>query len=187
TSATVSGLSPSTAYTFTVKAKDAAGNVSPASSAVTVTTNPSTDPTDTQPPTAPGNLVEAGKTSSSVSLSWSASTDNVGVAGYDVYNGSTLATTVTGTSATVSGLQGGTSYTFTVKARDAAGNVSPASNAVTVTTDTGSGAAAWAAYTTYQVNDLVTYQGKTYRALQGHTAMPGWEPANVPALWAVVS
>ncbi|MCY9591363.1 bacillolysin [Paenibacillus chitinolyticus] len=187
TSATVSGLSPSTAYTFTVKAKDAAGNVSPASSPVTVTTSSSTDPTDTLPPTAPGNLVSTAKTSSSVSLSWSASTDNVGVAGYDVYNGSTLATTVTGTSATVSGLQGGTSYTFTVKARDAAGNVSPASNAVTVTTDTGSGAAAWAAYTTYQVNDLVTYQGKTYRALQGHTAMPGWEPANVPALWAVVS
>lgn len=186
-SATVSGLSPSTAYTFTVKAKDAAGNVSPASSPVTVTTNSSTDPSDTQPPTAPGNLVLTGKTATSVTLSWSASTDNKGVTGYDVYNGATLAASVTGTSATVSGLQGGTSYTFTVKAKDAAGNVSPASNAVTVVTDAGTGAAAWAVNTNYQINDLVTYQGKTYRAIQAHTSLPGWEPAIVPALWALVN
>ena len=69
-----------------------------------------------------------GTTSSSVSLSWSASSDNVGVTAYDVYRGSTLATTVTGsppaTTATVTGLSASTSYTFTVKARDAAGNTS---------------------------------------------------------------
>jgi hypothetical protein len=94
---------------------------------------------DTQPPSAPTNLHSTGTTSSSVSLAWTAATDNVGVAGYDVFNGSTKATSVTGTSATVSGLAASTSYTFTVKARDAAGNVSPASNAVTVST-TGGGA-----------------------------------------------
>jgi chitinase len=74
-----------------------------------------------------------------VSLAWTASTDNVGVSGYDVYRGSTRATTVTGTGATVGGLAAGTSYTFTVRARDAAGNVSAASNAVTVTTSGGGG------------------------------------------------
>ncbi|MFC9775305.1 carbohydrate-binding protein [Paenibacillus chitinolyticus] len=58
---------------------------------------------------------------------------------------------------------------------------------MTVTTDIGSSAATWTAYTTYQVNDLVTYQVKTYRTLQGHMAMPGWEMANVPALWTFVS
>ncbi len=74
-----------------------------------------------------------------MSLSWSASSDNVGVTGYDVYSGSNQVLTVSGTSATVSGLSAGTSYTFTVKARDAAGNVSAASNAVAVTTNAGSG------------------------------------------------
>src|SRR2546430_179248 len=69
---------------------------------------------DTQPPTAPANLASTGVTASSVSLSWSASSDNVGVTGYDVYNGTALATTVTGTSATVTGLAASTSYTFTV-------------------------------------------------------------------------
>ncbi|MEU9020237.1 glycoside hydrolase family 18 chitinase [Actinomadura sp. NPDC048394] len=90
---------------------------------------------DTQAPTAPANLHSTSKTATSVSLAWNASTDNVGVTGYDVYNGATKAATVTGTSATVSGLSAKTAYTFTVKAHDAAGNVSAASGAVSVTTD----------------------------------------------------
>ncbi|MFK4226163.1 carbohydrate binding domain-containing protein [Streptomyces sp. NPDC019890] len=94
---------------------------------------------DTQAPTTPTNLRSTGKTSSSVSLTWNASSDNVGVTGYDVYRGSTNVTTVTGTSATVSGLAASTSYSFTVRARDAAGNLSPASSAVSVTTDAGGG------------------------------------------------
>ena len=92
---------------------------------------------DTQAPTAPGTLRSTAKTSSSVSLAWNASTDNVGVTGYDVYQGTTKATTVSGTEATVSGLSAKTAYTFTVKAHDAAGNSSAASNSVSVTTDDG--------------------------------------------------
>ncbi|MFD5328459.1 carbohydrate binding domain-containing protein [Streptomyces sp. NPDC127092] len=95
--------------------------------------------TDTQAPTAPTGLRATGTTSSSVSLSWTAATDNVGVTGYDVYQGATRVSTVTGTGTTVGGLAAGTAYTFTVKARDAAGNVSPASSAVTATTQTGGG------------------------------------------------
>ncbi|MDX2675135.1 carbohydrate binding domain-containing protein [Streptomyces sp. NY05-11A] len=95
--------------------------------------------TDTQAPTAPGGLTSTGKTSASVSLAWNASTDNVGVTAYDVYSGSARVLTVSGTSATVGGLSASTGYTFTVKARDAAGNVSAASNAVSVTTNAGSG------------------------------------------------
>ncbi|MFG3027641.1 fibronectin type III domain-containing protein [Streptomyces sp. NPDC048253] len=94
---------------------------------------------DTQAPTAPGGLTSTGKTSSSVSLSWNAATDNVGVTGYDVYSGSAKVLTVSGTSATVSGLSPSTGYTFTVRARDAAGNTSAASNSVSVTTNAGGG------------------------------------------------
>jgi hypothetical protein len=94
---------------------------------------------DTQAPTAPGSLRSTGKTSSSVSLAWNASTDNVGVTAYDVYSGSNQVLSVSGTTATVGGLSPSTGYTFTVRARDAAGNTSPASNSVSVTTDAGGG------------------------------------------------
>ncbi|MBC2900403.1 carbohydrate binding domain-containing protein [Streptomyces cupreus] len=94
---------------------------------------------DTQAPTAPTSLRSTGKTSSSVSLAWNASTDNVGVTSYDIYSGSNQVLTVSGTSATVSGLSPSSAYTFTVRARDAAGNASAPSNSVSVTTDPGGG------------------------------------------------
>lgn len=89
---------------------------------------------DTTAPTAPANLTSTAKTATSVTLSWSASSDNVAVTGYNVYNGSALSTTVTGTTATVTGLTASTAYTFSVKAKDAAGNLSAASNVLSVTT-----------------------------------------------------
>lgn len=93
--------------------------------------------TDTVAPTAPGNLASTGKTSSSVSLAWTASTDNVGVTGYDVYRGADKVATSTTTAATVTGLSPRTAYAFTVRARDLAGNTSPVSNTAAVTTDDG--------------------------------------------------
>ena len=89
---------------------------------------------DTQPPTAPSNLVSTGSTAESVSLSWSASTDNVGVVGYNVYRGTALVGTTISLFFTVTGLSKGKSYTFTVKAKDAVGNLSLSSNTVTVKT-----------------------------------------------------
>ncbi|HHC79753.1 MAG TPA: T9SS type A sorting domain-containing protein [Flavobacteriia bacterium] len=127
----VTGLTASTAYAFSVKAKDAAGNVSAASNTVNVTTQA---PPDAQAPTAPSNLTASNVTQSSADLSWTASTDNVGVTGYDVYQGATVIATVTTTNYQVTGLAASTAYTFSVKAKDAAGNVSAASNSVTVTT-----------------------------------------------------
>lgn len=187
TTATISGLTAGTSYTFTIKAKDAAGNLSAASNIVNVSTT--TQPGgDTQAPTAPTNLASTAQTTSSITLSWAASTDNVGVTGYDVYNGAALATSVTGTTATISGLATDTSYTFTVKAKDAAGNGSAESNAVTVKTAAGTtnpGVSAWQANTAYTVGQLVTYSNKTYKCLQSHTSLSGWEPSNVPALWQV--
>jgi chitodextrinase len=134
----VTGLSPSTAYSFTIKAKDAANNLSSSSSALSVTTNAAAG--DTQAPTAPTGLTSPSKTSNSVSLSWTASTDNVGVTGYEIYNGSTLAGTTTGaTTYNVTGLTASTAYSFTVKAKDAANNVSAASSALSVTTNASGG------------------------------------------------
>jgi chitinase len=94
---------------------------------------------DTTPPSAPTNLRVTGTTSSSISLAWNASTDNVGVTGYDVYRGGTRVTTTTGTSYTDGGLAASTTYTYTVYARDAAGNVSPVSNQASGTTQGGGG------------------------------------------------
>ncbi|EFM11780.1 glycoside hydrolase family 5 [Paenibacillus curdlanolyticus YK9] len=91
---------------------------------------------DTTAPTAPTNLASPSKTASTVNLTWSASTDNVAVTGYDVYRGATLAGTTTSTSYTATGLTANTAYSFTVKAKDAAGNVSSASSALSVTTST---------------------------------------------------
>lgn len=128
----VTGLTPSTAYTFSVRAKDAAGNLSTASNTVNVTT---TAPVvDTTAPSAPTNLAASGTTSSSTNLSWTASTDNVAVTGYDVYQGATVIGTTASTTYNVTGLSASTAYTFSVKAKDAAGNVSTASNTVNVTT-----------------------------------------------------
>lgn len=94
---------------------------------------------DNQPPTTPTNLVANNPTSSTVALSWTASTDNIGVAGYDVYANGVLKTTVSGTSATVQGLASSTTYDFYVIAKDAAGNFSTQSNTATETTLAGTG------------------------------------------------
>ncbi len=90
---------------------------------------------DTQAPSAPSNLTASGTTQNSTSLSWNASTDNVGVAGYDIYrNGNYLAST-TSTSYNVSGLSANTTYSFYVKALDDADNESAKSNTISVTTE----------------------------------------------------
>jgi len=135
TSLSVTGLTCNTLYSMTVKAKDAAGNVSVASSNLNVTT--SACPEDTLAPSDPAGLASSGITSSSFTLSWTASTDNIGVATYEVFrNGSTSCGTTTSLSLGVYGLNASTTYTMTVKANDAAGNVSAASASLNVTTST---------------------------------------------------
>lgn len=89
---------------------------------------------DTQAPTAATNLITQNPTSNTISLSWTAATDNVGVTAYDVYANGILKTTVAGTTATVQGLSPSTTYTFYVIAKDASGNSSPQSNSADGTT-----------------------------------------------------
>lgn len=92
--------------------------------------------TDAQAPTAPTNLTASNITSTSFTLSWSASTDNTGVTGYDIYrNGIKINTTnMIGTSYSVTGCSPNTMYAMTVKAKDQAGNQSVSSNTLNTTT-----------------------------------------------------
>ncbi|WP_299115474.1 immunoglobulin-like domain-containing protein [uncultured Winogradskyella sp.] len=127
----VTGLAPNTAYAFSVRANDAAGNQSAVSNVVNVTT----DAPDTTAPSVPTNLTASGVTAISANLSWTASTDNVGVASYDVLRDGVVVGNSTTTSFAATGLTAETQYNFSVIAKDAAGNASAASNVVSVTTD----------------------------------------------------
>ncbi|MFK7750712.1 MAG: endonuclease [Kordia sp.] len=90
--------------------------------------------TDTEDPTVPMNVMVSNETSNSITVSWTASTDNIGVTGYDVYVDGMFEQTASGTTSTVSGLSATTTYTFTVAAKDAAGNASAQSTGVDGTT-----------------------------------------------------
>lgn len=133
---------------------------------------------DTTAPTAPGTPAASAVTSSSATLTWAAATDATGVTGYDVVrvNGTseTTATTTTGTSATLTGLSPSTSYVFAVYARDAAGNRSPRSATVTVTTASGGSTANCAIG--YRVTNEWSggFQGEIVVRNTGTSAINGW-------------
>jgi len=131
TSYTVSGLSCGTTVSVTVAAFDRSQNRSPAATATGSTTGCG----DTQAPTAPTDLTVSAPTQNGVTLSWTASQDNVGVVGYYVSVGSTRVGSTATTSYYVGGLLCGASYTLSVVAYDAAENTStPASTAATAAT-----------------------------------------------------
>jgi glucose/arabinose dehydrogenase len=135
--ATVDGLTENVPYGVYVQAADAAGNVSEASDTLNVTTP--TCQVDPAPPTPPTNA-RGTANGTCVTVTWTASTDNVGVTGYEVVDidaGNAVVGTSTTTSAQVCGLQANHTYHFAVRARDAAGNISPNSNTVAVTTGGG--------------------------------------------------
>jgi len=127
-----SGLSAFSTYTYTVWAIDAAGNASGPSTAVSATTAPGLD---TTPPSTPSNVAANAVSTSQISLSWSASTDNVIVAGYRVYRNGALVIAVADTTPYLdSGLLPSTQYSYNVDAIDASGNVSGLSATSSVTT-----------------------------------------------------
>ena len=133
------GLSASTSYTYRVRATDAAGNLSPYSG----TTSTTTLTVDTTPPSQPGTLTANAVSGSEVDLSWGASTDNVGVTGYQVERCTgagctnfTQIATPAGTTYKDTGVSASTSYSYRVRATDAAGNLSTYSNTASATTPT---------------------------------------------------
>ena len=131
TSYSLSGLSPETSYSVGVRAKDAAGNESVEGS-TSFTTGAFVD---SEAPTQPTNLSSSNETTTSADITWTASTDNVGVTGYNVYVGGTLDGTTTATSYSLTGLDAATTYSVAVEATDAAGNASTQAS-IDVTTST---------------------------------------------------
>ncbi len=124
------GLSASTTYYYRVCAYNAAGD-SANSNTASATTQAGAD---TTPPSAPSGLSATAVSSTQINLGWTASSDNVGVAGYRVYRGGTLVGSTAGTSYSDTGLSPSTTYTYYVRALDAAGNISAASNTASATT-----------------------------------------------------
>jgi len=165
TSFAVTGLSPSTAYSFTVEATDSDGSSSP-SSAVNVTTLANSCTTK---PSAPTGLTSSGTTSSSTNLSWNAVTPpaNCTISSYTVLQGGTSIGTATGTSFAVGGLAASTNYSFTVEATDAAGT-SVASSATSVTTLSSGGGgscdATWSSTAVYTAGMTASLNGENYVA-----------------------
>ncbi|HYU83797.1 MAG TPA: PQQ-dependent sugar dehydrogenase [Kribbellaceae bacterium] len=132
--ATAEGLTENVSYGFYVQAADAAGNVSEASDTLNVTTP--TCQVDPTPPSAPTNA-KATVSGTCITMTWTASTDNVGVTGYEVVDtdaGNAVVGTSTTTSAQVCGLLPNHTYHLAVRAKDAAGNMSALSNVVTART-----------------------------------------------------
>ncbi|MET8830918.1 fibronectin type III domain-containing protein [Streptomyces sp. NPDC004610] len=131
-------LKPATRYVFTVRAKDAEGRLSEPSRQVAATT-PAAVAADDSPPSAPGRTTGRAAGSRAVQLEWGAAKDDQKVVSYDIFQGDSKIHSVGGnqTAAVVTGLRPDTDYAFTVKARDAADNVSPAGNTVKLTTAAG--------------------------------------------------
>ncbi|MCW2760249.1 MAG: 1,4-beta cellobiohydrolase [Marmoricola sp.] len=119
----------STTYTYTVAAVDAAGNVGPASDPASATTPAAPD---TLPPSVPALLTATAPSGNQVRLTWQASSDNVGVTRYLVSRNGAVPVETTQNSYTDASLQPGATYDYVVRAVDAAGNTSPASNTVRV-------------------------------------------------------
>jgi fibronectin type 3 domain-containing protein len=131
------GLTANTSYSYRVRATDAAGNQGTYSNVASTTTQT----LDTQPPTAPSNLTATAISGSQINLSWTASTDNVGVTGYLIERCQGVGCTsfarlltVPGTTYSDAGLIPSTNYTYQVKATDSAGNFSPYSSTAMATT-----------------------------------------------------
>ncbi|MGX2998662.1 fibronectin type III domain-containing protein [Streptomyces sp. JNUCC 64] len=171
----VTGLDPSSSYSFTVRARDDRGTLSPRSRPVTVTT-PKATRADKKAPTVPGELTGRAQGARSALLTWRKSTDDQGVVSYDVYQSGTKIHSAgpEDTRTVVTGLRPDTAYVFTVKARDAADNSSGASREVRLTTAEGTADARGTAPTDFRATTRKK-DGAYYLELS-------WEPPKTDAV-----
>lgn len=170
-----SGLTASTSYTYSILAFDAAGNQSAKSSNLVVTTQVP----DTQAPTVPGAPVSSTVTPSSLNLSWAGSTDNYGVKQYLIFRNAVQVGTSLTTAYSDLGLSPSTSYSYTIKAEDAAGNTSALSSPTSVTTSAGNVATVY-----YKIPSGWTLANIHYAPTGGTwTAVPGVLMASACTGW----
>jgi fibronectin type 3 domain-containing protein len=156
-------------YSYTVSALDAAANESPQSDAASATVG------DVDAPSAPGNLRTTSVSAGAVALAWNASTDNVGVDGYVVYrDGALLASLGSAALAyTDDTVADASSYTYTVKAVDAVGNASSASNALQVATPPKAPTGLSAVPVAGQKKVVVSWTASTSTGVTGYTVYRG--------------
>lgn len=171
----ITGLTASTLYSFEVSARDANANWSVWSSAVTVTTAASSD---TTPPTVPTGLAASSITAAGFTLTWTASTDAIGVTGYRVLLDGVQYALPSGTSQVVTGRTASTAYDVTVQARDAAGNWSAESAELTVTTSAGGGLPTHSVFATPPAALIKTVEASPYEHATGfytYGSSTGWK------------
>ncbi|EHU9303859.1 lytic polysaccharide monooxygenase [Listeria monocytogenes] len=161
-----------TAYTYTVRAKDFAGNKSTLSDSIDVTTKEA-PAVDNEAPTAPKSLMSHGQTETTIALCWQASTDNVEVKNYEIYRNNTKIATSTKNMFEDTKLASNTSYNYKVYAVDTSGNRSLVSNEITIKTKPLDPLNTWKSDQIYHAGDQVYYNGVAYTA-------KWWTKGNTP-------
>ncbi|EGO6308704.1 lytic polysaccharide monooxygenase [Listeria monocytogenes] len=165
-------VNASTAYTYTVRAKDFAGNKSTLSSGLSVTTKEA-PAVDNEAPTAPKSLMSHGQTDTTIALCWQASTDNVEVKNYEIYRNNVKIATSTKTMFDDTKLVSNTTYKYKVYAVDTSGNRSLVSNEITVNTKPLDPMNTWKSDQIYYAGDQIYYKGVLYTA-------KWWTKGNTP-------
>lgn len=197
TSAVLSGLKPKTRYDISVSAVDLAGNESKKSSVLSVTTKEQI--VDKEPPTVPTNVHAENISSTSATIKWTPSTDNVAVAGYQIVyadaSGAEKTVESTGASVTLSGLKPDTAYTVKVLAVDTSGNKSAYSKPLSITTSSaGSATVDYAPYvdvtmfanwstTPPAMNTLFVKDALELGAKKFHLAFVAYDRASKSVVW----
>lgn len=162
-------------YYYQVTAQDAAGNVGAASNEVSTTIL-----ADTSPPTAATSLSANAISGGLVNLNWAAATDNVGVTGYQIWRGGSQIGTTSATSYSDNTVSANTTYTYTVRALDAAGNVSGDSNAASATTPQGSTLSLDKVVSTHQTSSTTTVTSPAFSTAQSNELLLAFVASDGP-------
>ncbi|THE11957.1 chitinase [Enterococcus hirae] len=183
TNFTHSGLLADTVYTYKVEAVDTSGNKSTLSDAFTIKTN---ELTQLPAPSVPDNLAVKGVTKSTVSLEWKANDQAEEITHYEVYRDGVKVAESVAPIFEDKNLTAATTYSYQIKAVNAIGTSELTQKVMATTSNEQTEGEEWTIGKAYVTGDIVTYNGKTYRCLQAHTAIATWAPDLVTSLWQLI-